>query len=75
MIKHPLLLEKLGTHLHELPLNYFKAKAVFDSEFQPKNVPLLKFIPIDQLKTDFGLVKSYYRPIAKSLNLNADDEA
>lgn len=75
MIKHPLLLEKLGTHLHELPLNYFKAKAVFDSEIQPKNVPLLKFIPIDQLKTDFGLVKTFYRPIAKSMDLNTDDEA
>ncbi len=75
MIKHPLLLEKLGTRLHELPLNYFKAKAVFDSEIQPKTVPLLKFIPIDQLKTDFGLVKTFYRPISKSLYLNTDDEA
>ena len=74
MIKN-LLLKKLGKHRHELPLNYFKAKVVFDSEFQPKNVPLLKFIPIDQLKTDFGLVKSFYRPISKSLHLNADDEA
>ncbi len=75
MIKHPLLLEKLGAHIHQLPLNYFKAKSVFDSEIQPKNVPLLKFIPIDELKTDFGLVKTFYRPISKSLYLNADDES
>jgi|GEM_PF-2691624 len=54
---------------HLVPLNYLKAKPVF-YENQPTDIKnLLKFIPIDNLKTENGLVHSAPKPISKCLDL------
>ncbi len=63
------LLNKLESIKHLIPLNYLKAKPVF-FENQPTDLRnLLKFIPIDKLNTENGLVQIPSKPISKCLEL------
>lgn len=63
------LLKKLDPIKHLIPLNYLKAKPVY-FENQPTDLRnLLKFIPIDTLNTEKGLVQIPSKPISKCLEL------
>ncbi len=63
------LLKSLEPIKHLIPLNYLKAKPVY-FENQPTDIRnLLKFIPIENLKTDKGLVSIPPKPISKCLEL------
>lgn len=63
------LLKKLEPIMHLIPLNYLKAKPVYFENQATDLRNLLKFIPIDQLKTQKGLVQIPSKPISKCLEL------